>query len=114
MARNVELRATACRDLTATEVKKSLGHVLDQALRGECIRITRHGRSSERVVMIRESDLVLLQSRAGSPLEALRAEFERMLDAMQTPAARRAAARVGTASSKALGKAAVAEARKRG
>lgn len=95
------------RDLSATEFKKAFGQTLDQALRGQRIRITRHGRTGERIVMIREADLNKLETQAISPLDALRAEFDQMVEDMQSPAAGKAAAGVGTATTEELGRAAV-------
>ena len=94
-------------DLTATEFKKAFGQPLEQAFRGQRVRITRHGRTGERLVIIREEDLSQVEARAASPLDALRAEFEQMVGHMQSPAARKAAASVGIASAVELGKAAV-------
>jgi antitoxin (DNA-binding transcriptional repressor) of toxin-antitoxin stability system len=95
------------RDLTATEFKKAFGQTLEQAFRGQRVRITRHGRTGERLVIIREEDLSRVEARAASPLDALRAEFDQMVERMQSPAARKAAASVGTASAAELGEAAV-------
>lgn len=102
------------RDLSATEFKNTLGRVLERVLRGERVRITKHGCVSERVVMIRESDLAALEARAVSPLDALRAEFERLVEDMQSPNARKAAASVGTARMEELSEAAVKERSVRG
>jgi prevent-host-death family protein len=97
------------RDMSATEFKKAFGETLEQALRGRRIRITRHGRTGERIVIMREADLKELEARAVSPLDALRAEFDGMVETMQQPKARDAVASVGTASTEELGKAAVKE-----
>jgi len=96
-----------CRDISATEFKKAFGQTLDRVIKGQCIRITKHGRTGERIVMIREADLNKLEARVVSPLDALRAEFNQMVESMQSPAARKAAANVGTASTDELGEAAV-------
>lgn len=94
-------------DITSTELKRTLGETLDQAARGRRIRIARHGRTADRLVVMREADLIALEARAKSPLDALRAEFDVMVEQMQSPAARKAAASVGTASATELGDAAV-------
>lgn len=95
------------RDLSATEFKQAFGQTLEQAFRGRRIRIMRHGRTDERVVILREADLNRLEAQALSPLDTLRAEFDQMVESMQLPPARKAAAKVGSASTKELGKAAV-------
>lgn len=94
-------------DVSATEFKRALGQNLEHAFRGGRIRITRHGRAGERVVIMRESDLEELEARAISPLDALRAEFDSMVESMQSPSARDAVASVATASTEELGEAAV-------
>ncbi len=102
-----EQHDSSYRNLSATEFKNTLGQVLERVLRGERVRITKHGRGSERVVMIRESDLTALEARAVSPLDALRAEFEQLLEDMQSSTARKSVSSVGTARMEELGAAAV-------
>lgn len=97
----------AYHDLSATTFKKKFGQSLEHAFRGGRVRITRHGRTDERVVMLREAELKELEGRAASPLEFLRAEFDGLVEKMQSERARDAAAAVGTASTKELGEAAV-------
>lgn len=95
------------RDMSATEFKKGFGQTLEHAFRGGRIRITRHGRTGERIVIMREADLKELEARAVSPLDALKAKFDSMVESMQSPAARDAVASVGTASTEELAEAAV-------
>lgn len=95
------------RDMSATDFKRAFGQSLEHAFRGERIRITRHGRIGERVVIMREADLKELEARAVSPLDALRAEFDSMVASMQSPTARDAVASVGAASTQELAEAAV-------
>jgi len=94
-------------DVSATALKQTMGHILEQAYRGERIRITRHGRTDERLVILREDDLRRLEAQQRAPLDTLTAEFDDLIAAMQTPTARQAAASVGTASTEALAWAAV-------
>lgn len=94
-------------DISATEFKKHFGKTLDDALRGRAARITRHGRTSGRLVLLREEDLMRLRSGAGSPLDDLRERFDALVARMQTPDAREAARHVGAASMEELGAAAV-------
>lgn len=102
-ARNKKDREPGYRDMTATEFQRTLGETLEQAARGRRIRVTRHGRAADRLVLMRESDLAALEARTRSPLEALRAEFDGMIEHMQSPTARKAVASVGTASRDELG-----------
>jgi len=95
------------RDVSATEFKKDFGRMLEEAGRGQRVRISRYGRKSERLLLLREADVRRLEEQFRSPLDALRDEFEQMVTDMQSPAARKAAASVGTASARELGQAAV-------
>lgn len=94
-------------DLSATAFKKAFGQSLEHAFRGARIRISRHGRVDERVVILREAELKELEGRARSPLELLRAEFDGLVEKMQSDRGRDAAAAIGTASTQELGEAAV-------
>ncbi len=94
-------------DISATEFKRHFGRTLDAALRGRAVRITRHGRVRDRLVLLREEDLERLRAGAQAPLDDLRAQFDALLARMQTPEARAAAAAVGTAGMDELGEAAV-------
>ncbi len=102
------------RDVTATELKRTFGEVLEQVIRGRRVRVTRHGRAGERVVLLREADLAALEARALSPLDALREEFDRLVERMQSPEAKQAAADVGTASAEEIAAAAVKKPATRG
>lgn len=94
-------------DINATDFKMHFGKTLDEALRGRMVRITRHRRAAERLVLLREEDLVCLRSGMKSPLEDLSEQFDALVARMQTPQARAAAASIGTAGMDALGEAAV-------
>jgi len=94
-------------DITATDFKRHFGRTLDEALRGRAVRITRHGRVRDRLVLLREEDLVRLRAGVKSPLEDLREQFDALLARMQTPTAREAAASVGSAGTQELGEAAL-------
>lgn len=100
-------------DVTATDFKKHFGKTLDEALRGKAVRITRHGRSSDRLVLLREEDLQRLRPHVRSPLEDLREQFDALVARMQTPRARKAAMSVGAARMEELGQAAVKGVRRR-
>lgn len=94
-------------DISATEFKKQFGKTLDAAVRGQAVRIIRHGRREESLVLVREDELAALRAQVSSPLDALREEFDALVARMQTPEAKRAAASLGSASPEELGKAAL-------
>ena len=94
--------------------KKRFGKTLEEVTHGQPVRITRHGRHGDRLVLLREDKLTSLQARAGSPLEALREQFDDMVARMQTPKARKAAASIGTVKPATLGKAAQQAAKRSG
>lgn len=101
---------TACNDyadISATEFKKRFGKTLEDVAHGKPVRIIRHGRRSESLVLMREDELVALRARSASPLDVLRNQFDELLARMQTPEARQAVASVGQASTKELGAAAL-------
>lgn len=93
-------------DISATEFKKHFGKTLDDAAHGQPVRIIRHGRRDQCLVLMREDELAALQARVNSPLDALREQFDEMVARMQTSKARKAAASIGTVKSATLGKAA--------
>jgi antitoxin (DNA-binding transcriptional repressor) of toxin-antitoxin stability system len=94
-------------DISATEFKKQFGKTLEDVAHGKAVRIIRHGRRSDSLVLMREDELVALRARTASPLDALRDQFDELLARMQTPEARRATAGIGHASTKELGTAAL-------
>ena len=97
---------------TATEAKHEFGRVLEQAIHGETVVITKH--DSPRAVLMSIDQFKALQDAPRLKLNTLSNEFDALLERMQTPAARRAMSAAFDASSKRLGRAAVASARKRG
>ncbi len=92
-------------DISATEFKQRFGKTLEGVAHGQPVRIIRHGRKSDRLVLLREDELTALQARAGSPLEALRDQFDDMVARMQTSKARTAVASIGSVQPTALGQA---------
>lgn len=94
-------------EISATDFKKRFGKTLEDVVHGHTVRIVRHGRRADSLVLIREDELQALRAGAISPLDALRGQFDEMLARMQTPKARKAAAGIGAASPKALGAAAL-------
>jgi len=97
---------------TATEAKQEFGRILDQAIHGTTVVITRH--DSPRAVLISMDRFNELQDAPLLKLNTLSDEFDALLEKMQTPAARRGMSSAFGASPKQLGKTAAAATRKRG
>lgn len=97
---------------TATEAKHEFGRVLEQAIHGATVVITKH--DAPRAVLISMDQFKALQDAPQLKLNTLSAQFDALLDRMQTPQARRGMSVAFNASPKQLGKAAVVSARKRG
>lgn len=97
---------------TATEAKNLFGRLLEQAIHGEPVIITKH--DSPRAVLMSFDEFTALKLAPEAALSSLRGEFDQMLERMQTPKARRAADRLFAMTPAELGKAAVAGYRKRG
>jgi prevent-host-death family protein len=97
---------------SATEAKNEFGRLLEQAIHGEPVVITKH--DSPRAVLMSFAEFQALKQAPQAGLDTLRGEFDRLLQGMQTPMARRAVDRLFRMTSPALGKAAVAGARRRG
>jgi len=97
---------------TATEAKHEFGRVLEQAIHGATVVITKH--DTPRAVLISMDRFKALKDAPQLKLKTLSAQFDALLDRMQTPQARRGMSVAFNASPKQLGKAAVVSARKRG
>jgi len=100
------------RSYTATEAKNEFGRVLDQAIQGATVVITKH--DAPRAVLISMDRFNSLQQAPQLKLDTLSAEFDAVLAKMQTATARARMERAFNASPEDLGKSAVAAARKRG
>jgi len=98
--------------ISATEAKNQFGRILEKAIQGGRIVITKH--DSPKAVLISMAEFNTLSNAHRAALETLSAEFDGLLAEMQTPAARGGMKAAFHATPKALGKAAVAAARKRG
>jgi antitoxin Phd len=96
---------------TATEAKNKFGQILEKALHGDVVVITKH--DAEKAVLISMEAFEALSRAPESRIDTLSAEFDTLLARMQGPAARQAMHLAFHASPKQLGKAAVAAARKR-
>jgi antitoxin Phd len=94
----------------ATQVKNEFGSILEKAMRSGAVAITRHAAPKAVLLSYEEFEsLVQLQSRT---LENLGAEFDDLLDRMQTPKAKKAMESAFHASPAKLGRAAIRAARK--
>jgi prevent-host-death family protein len=94
--------------VSATEAKNEFGRVLEQARREGAVYITRHERPQAVLVSLERFE----ELSAASRLDALSAEFDQMLEGMQTGRSRAGMKRAFRARSRELGKAALAGARK--
>src|SRR5258706_9862669 len=94
------------RDLvTATEAKNKFGHLLEKAMQGRVIVITKH--DAPKAVLISMDEYTALSSAPESRINTLSAEFDSLLMRMQGPRARNSMRAAFRASPKQLGKAAV-------
>jgi antitoxin Phd len=98
--------------VTASEAKSEFGHVLEMAIQGGAVVITKH--DAPKAVLISVENFNALAGAAEAKLDTLSREFDALLARMQTPKAHRGMKTAFAASGKRLGKAAVAAARSRG
>ncbi len=98
--------------VTATEAKNTFGHLLEKAMQGGVVVITKH--DAPKAVLISMDEYTALSNASESRINTLSAEFDSLLMRMQGPRARSAMKSAFHASPKQIGKAAVAAARKRG
>jgi antitoxin Phd len=97
--------------ISATEAKNEFGRILETAIQGGRVVITKH--DSPKAVLISMDEFNALSNAHRAELETLSEEFDELLARMQTPAARTGMNAAFHATPKELGKAAVAAARKR-
>ena len=95
--------------MTATVAKNEFGRLLEKVIRGNVLFITRHGAAKAVLMPMEEYDS--LTQAGAAKLHALTAEFDALLQAMQTPKARSAMRKAFAASPKQMGRAARAAAR---
>jgi prevent-host-death family protein len=98
--------------VTATEAKNTFGHLLEKAMQGGVVVITKH--DAPKAVLISMDEYTALTSASEFAINSLSAEFDSLLMRMQGPKARSAMKSAFQASPKQLGKAAVVAVRKRG
>lgn len=103
-----DLVEVAC--VPATRLKNELGSLLDQAARGSVITVTRH--DTARAVLISYEEFAALAKLRGDSLSTLSAEFEKMLESMQSQSQLAAADALFSATPQELGEAAVRAARR--
>ena len=97
---------------TASVAKKEFGKVLELAMRGGRVFITKH--ATPKAVVLSVDDFTALTRATERTLDALSGEFDALLARMQTSKARAGLKAAFDASPKEIGAAAVAAARKRG
>jgi prevent-host-death family protein len=110
--RNRRGEAVEASSVTATDAKKQFGRVLEMVLRGGAVVITKH--DAPKAILLSVDEFNALTRTTESKLDSLSADFDAMLARMQTPRARSGMRAAFGASPKALGRAAVTAARKRG
>jgi prevent-host-death family protein len=98
--------------VTATEAKNKFGRLLEQAIQGRVVVITKH--DAPKAVLMSMDEYTALVSAPESRINTLSAEFDSLLLRMQRPGVRNLMQAAFHASPKQLGKAAVVAARKRG
>lgn len=96
--------------MTSTEAKNGFGRVLDTVARQGTVLITKHNEPQAVVMSVEQYES--LTGRTTSGLDTLAAEFDAMLERMQTPEARAGLRDAFRASPEELSRAAVAAARR--
>jgi prevent-host-death family protein len=96
---------------TATQAKNEFGQILERAIRGDAVIITRH--DAPKAVLISIDEYNALKKSPELKLDELSAEFDAMFETLQTARARKAMDAAFHASPKQMGAAAVKAARKR-
>lgn len=97
--------------VAATRLKNEFGTVLEQALRGGAVAITRH--DTPRAVLVSYDEFRSLINARSPSLSDLSAEYDVLLASMQTPKAKKGMEAAFGAAPSALGRATVRAARKR-
>jgi len=97
--------------VAATRLKNEFGTVLERAVRGGAVAITRH--DTPKAVLVSYDEFQALVRERTPSLNDLSAEYDVLLAHMQTPKSRKGMQAAFTASPAELGRAAVKAARKR-
>ena len=98
--------------VSASEAKSGFGRVLEMAIQGRAVVITKH--DAPKAVLISVENFNALSGAAETKLDTLSREFDALLARMQTANARRGMKAAFAASGRRLGQAAVAATRSRG
>ena len=98
--------------VTATEAKNKFGRLLEKAIQGGVVVITKH--DEPKAVLISMDEYSALSNAPESRINSLSAEFDSLLMRMQRPGVRKSMQAAFRSSPKQIGKAAVVAARKRG
>jgi antitoxin Phd len=98
--------------VTASEAKSEFGRVLEMAVQGGAVVITKH--DAPKAVLISVENFNALAGATETRLDTLNSEFDALLARMQTPSARRGMKTAFAAPVTKLGQAAVAATRRRG
>ena len=98
--------------VSATKAKNEFGRILENAIRGNRVVITKH--DTPKAVLLSMEEFNALSGGGRAALNSLGGEFEALLAKMQTPVAHVGRKAAFARSPKRLGRAAVAAARKRG
>ena len=106
-----ENRGATKASYTATEAKNEFGRLLEQAIHGTTVLITKH--DSPRAVLISIEHFQSLQEAPQAKPNTLTEQFDTLLERMQTPKARRGMTTAFGANPTQMGKVAVVAARKR-
>lgn len=104
--------ASALTTVSATEAKNNFGAVLDRALTHGRVSITKH--DEVRAVLLSLPEYEALVRKRQDSLASLSQEFDGLVERMQTPKARRAGRALFDATPARLGRAAVAQQRRKG
>ncbi len=96
--------------VAATKVKNEFGNILEKAMQGEAIAITRH--DAPKAVLISYEEFLRLSEHQAPNLGDLSVEFDALLSRMQTPKAKKSMAQAFNAAPDELGRAAVETARR--
>lgn len=97
--------------VAATKVKNEFGAILEKTIHSGAVAITRH--DTPKAVLLSFAEFESLVQERSRSLDDLNAEFDELLNRMQTLQARKGAEAAFTASPAELGRAAVAAAQKR-
>ncbi len=104
--------ASATLTVTATEAKTRFGPLLEAAIRGGSVIITKH--DTPKAVLLSIEEFEALGGSRPPDLSALSGEFDRLLARLQTPGNRKALKSAFDAAPGELGRLAIANRRRRG